>query len=176
MDDWYKRLNNYFPEDEMKEQQHMEKLLNEKPYYHKEVTQDYILVYGEYEEFIFIDYLLVDGKKRGKGIGSKVLKSITDKGKVILLEVEPIDAAENETAARQQFYLKNDFKIAKNVEYYRGKEEEPIKMELFYWNNGKEVSDEQIRKYALKTFHDIHYYGMNIDNMPEAKDMVRITK
>lgn len=61
---------------------------------------------------ILLDYLAVAKKRRGQGIGSKMLKAMREQyaGKGVFLEIEIVDeAAENfeERKRRKQFYLSN---------------------------------------------------------------------
>jgi len=61
---------------------------------------------------ILIDYLAVDKKRRGNGLGSKMLQKIREQyaGKGVFLEIELVDEqADNyeERKRRKQFYLSN---------------------------------------------------------------------
>ena len=61
---------------------------------------------------ILLDYLAVDKKRRGQGIGSEILQSMRQKyqGKGIFLEIEIVDERENdykERKRRKKFYLSN---------------------------------------------------------------------
>jgi predicted GNAT superfamily acetyltransferase len=76
---WYDKLNNYFPKKEMKNRGQLNDLIEDKDVYHKEETEDYIVLYAEFPEFIFIDYILVTSTCRGKGIGTGILNRIKAK-------------------------------------------------------------------------------------------------
>ena len=73
--------------------------------------------------FYLWDYLAVESNSRGKGIGSVMLKHITDhvtsQNCSIILETEHPDFGENkpERAARIAFYLRNGAKLLDNVFY-----------------------------------------------------------
>lgn len=63
-------------------------------------------------DIILLDYLAVATKRRGQGIGSKMLKKMREKysGKGVFLEIEIVDeSAENfkERKRRKRFYLSN---------------------------------------------------------------------
>lgn len=89
---WYEKLNQYFPIEEMKSQQHMELLLKEKgDIYHKDEGLNHVLMYVETEDFVFIDYLFVSKNARGQGLGQQLLSKLKAKQKPIILEVEPIN-------------------------------------------------------------------------------------
>lgn len=68
---WYNRLNEYFPEEEMKAYGQLRDLIHDRDMYHKEETEDYLVLYGEFSSFVFVDYLLVKQKVRSKGVGSR---------------------------------------------------------------------------------------------------------
>jgi hypothetical protein len=62
--EWYERLNEYFPEHEMKDPRQMHALIEDKEVYHKEETDDYIMLYAEFPAFIFIDWNRRIGKMK----------------------------------------------------------------------------------------------------------------
>ena len=89
---WYEKLNQYFPVEEMKSREHMELLLKERgDIYHKDEGEHHVLMYVELDNFIFIDYLFVSKDARGMGLGHKLLYKMKEKGKPIILEVQPVD-------------------------------------------------------------------------------------
>src|SRR5699024_6885430 len=74
---WYEKLNKYFPVEEMKSREHMELLLKEKSdVYYKDESDQHVLMYAEFEEFIFIDYLWVSAKTRGQGVGHQLIEKL----------------------------------------------------------------------------------------------------
>ena len=102
--DWYEKLNQYFPIEEMKSKEHMELLLDEKgDIYHKDEGPYHVLMYAELDDFIFIDYLFVSKQARGQGIGHRLLQKLKAKGKPIILEVEPINYVDSDTKKRWRF-------------------------------------------------------------------------
>ena len=59
--------------------------------------------YWEFDSYIYIEHFAIDSGLRGQGYGSKVLKAFVEqKGKVILLEIDPI--VDDVSAARLRFY------------------------------------------------------------------------
>ena len=69
---WYEKLQQYFPIEEMKSQEHMELLLKEKgDVYHKDEGPYHVMMYAEFPSFIFIDYLYVSKESRGQGLGHR---------------------------------------------------------------------------------------------------------
>ncbi|WP_078595305.1 GNAT family N-acetyltransferase [Evansella clarkii] len=157
---WYEKLNQYFPVEEMKSKEHMELLLKEKKgIYNKDESENHVLMYVEMEDFIFIDYLFVSGKARGQGIGKKLLDQLKKKGKPIILEVEPIDYEDSDTQKRQRFYAREGFSHAQSIGYRRrsldtGKVNE---MEILYWSPSDE-SEESIYEKMRHTYENIHTY------------------
>lgn len=173
--EWYERLNEYFPEHEMKDPRQMQALIEEKDVYHKEETDDYIMLYAEFPTFIFIDYLLINPETRGKGIGTKVLNKLKQKGKAILLEVEPIDREDEDTLKRVNFYRKNGFVKADRIVYQREDESgEPYEMKIYYWSPEEDLPQEVILEKMAKACQEIHnfrskrYYGRVVADPDEV--------
>lgn len=77
---WYEKLNQYFPVDEMKSRDHMETLLADKGnVYIKDESPKHVLMYVEFDNFIFVDYLFVSKEARGEGLGRKLLNQLKEK-------------------------------------------------------------------------------------------------
>ncbi|WP_379969216.1 GNAT family N-acetyltransferase [Ectobacillus sp. sgz5001026] len=136
MNNWFTRLTEFFPEKEMKSQKHFEILLQEKEgMYQLEESQDHVLVYYEQSDYIFIDYILVNGECRGKGIGSIVLNQLKSKGKAIILEVEPINPLDPGSEKRIRFYENNNFLKMNTIQYERihTVTNEKNMMDVFCW-------------------------------------------
>ncbi|PYZ93502.1 GNAT family N-acetyltransferase [Salipaludibacillus keqinensis] len=157
---WYEKLSQYFPVEEMKSKEHMELLLKDKgSVYKKDDSPLHVLMYVEMEDFTFIDYLFVSKKARGQGLGKKLLNKLKEKEKPIILEVEPVDYDDTDTEKRQRFYRREGFKHAKSIGYSRrsldtGKVNE---MEILYWSPTDE-SEESIYQKMCHTYENIHTY------------------
>lgn len=137
MTDWYTRLTEYFPEKEMKAKKHFEILFNEKKgSYQLEESTDYLLVYFEGADYIFIDYVLVARNNRGSGKGSWILEQLKQKGKAIILEVEPVTSKDPDSEKRIRFYENNHFIKMNSICYERIHmvTNELNKMDIFYWS------------------------------------------
>ncbi|WP_165350634.1 MULTISPECIES: GNAT family N-acetyltransferase [Bacillaceae] len=137
MSDWYTRLTEYFPEKEMKSKKHFEILFQEKKgMYQLLEGPDYVLVYFEQSDYIFIDFILVGGGSRGKGIGSMVLDHLKKEGKAIILEVEPATVKDPDSEKRIRFYEMNDFLKMNSIQYERIHmvTNELNKMDIFCWS------------------------------------------
>lgn len=137
MSDWYSRLTDYFPEKEMKSKQHFEILFHEKQgIYQLEESQDHVLVYFEKSDFVFIDYILVARNNRGNGRGSIILDQLKQKGKAIILEVEPVTLTDPDSEKRIRFYEKNGFVKMDSIQYERIHmvTNELNKMDIFCWS------------------------------------------
>ena len=117
---WYDKLYQYFPIEEMKSREHMELLLDEKAeIYFKDEGPNHVLMFVEMDDFVFIDYLFVSKNARGQGLGKKLLDRLKKKEKPIILEVEPIDYEDTDTQKRQRFYSREGFKHAESIGYRR---------------------------------------------------------
>ena len=55
-------------------------------------------MYVETDQFIFIDYLFVSKDARGQGLGGKLIDELKQHNKPIILEVEPIDYKDSDSA------------------------------------------------------------------------------
>lgn len=157
---WYEKLSEYFPIEEMKSEEHMELLLKEKPeMYHKDEGIHHVLMHVETKDFIFVDYIYVSSKSRGQGTGHKLLEKLKEKGKPIILEVEPIDYDDTDTEKRLHFYKREDFKHAVSIGYKRRSLATNVvsEMEILYWSPTDE-SEESILEKVKKTYREIHTY------------------
>ncbi|QKS71766.1 GNAT family N-acetyltransferase [Paenalkalicoccus suaedae] len=173
---WYEKLNQYFPIEEMKSQEHMELLLQEKKsVYKKDESDEHVMMYVEMEDFTFIDYLFVAKSARGKGLGKKLLEQLKNKQKPIILEVEPIDYEDTDTEKRQKFYKREGFTHAKSIGYRRRSlaTGEVNEMEILYWSPSHE-SEESIYEKMCHTYEVIHtykdkmLYGESYEDVNEA--------
>lgn len=117
---WYEKLSQYFPIEEMKSKKHIETLLQERSdIYHKNEGPHHVLMYVETNQFIFIDYLFVSKDARGQGLGGKLIDELKQHNKPIILEVEPVDYKDSDSAKRLHFYKRADFKHAQTIGYNR---------------------------------------------------------
>lgn len=178
--DWYEKLTHYFPENEMKPKEQIESLLQHNPHYKKAETDEYILLYGEYDHFIFLDYLLVEAKTRGKGIGKNILEKLKAKQKNVILEVEPVCAQEPDTLKRERFYIKNGFIKAQKIHYQRdiGEESPELNtMDIYYWPSSEDMNEETIHQQLLQAYADIHHHQFEqyFDREePELEELVQL--
>lgn len=156
---YYRRLASYFPAHEMKDMRQLQALVEDVSYYGLMDTKDYLVLYGEFPEFMFIDYLLVNQAQRGSGIGSRLMERLQMRNKPILLEVEPTDPANPDTHKRRRFYAKNGFRVAEGIQYERVNEQgKPFRMDLLMWSPSQQISDERAIKMMAKVCDRIHNY------------------
>jgi len=173
---WYEKLNQYFPIEEMKSREHMETLLEERSdIYHKDEGPNHVLMYAELENFIFIDYLFVSKNARGQGLGHKLMEKMKQRGKPIILEVEPINYEDSDTEKRLRFYKREGFEHAQSIGYKRRSlaTNEINEMEILYWSpNGeseKAIFDAMKKTYDLiHTYKDKQFYGESYDPSKEV--------
>ncbi|PRP53052.1 GNAT family N-acetyltransferase [Bacillus halotolerans] len=157
---WYEKLSEYFPIEELKSKAHMEALLKERSdIYHKDEGKHHILMFAEFESFIFVDYLYVSKDARGQELGGKLIAKLKKKNKPILLEVEPVDEDDADTEKRLRFYQREHFKHAQSIGYRRRSlaTNEVNKMEILYWSP-KTESEEEILEAMKQTYENIHTY------------------
>lgn len=173
---WYEKLNQYFPIEEMKSKEHMDTLLKEKgSVYYKDEGPYHVLMYAEFPNFSFVDYLFVATESRGMGIGSKTLQMLKDKKKAIILEVEPVNYEDTDTEKRLRFYSREGFEHASSIGYNRRSiaTGEENSMEILYWAPNDE-SEEEIFEAMKKMYEDIHtykdehFYGESYESVDEV--------
>lgn len=158
--DWYEKLNQYFPREEMKSKKHMELLLKEKAsIYHKDESKAHVLMYAEFNNFIFVDYLWVSKETRGQGLGYKLIERLKEKKKPIILEVEPVNYDDTDTEKRLKFYKRENFNHANSIGYERKSlaTSEINAMEILYWSPNDE-NEKMIFEKMKKMYEDIHTY------------------
>lgn len=157
---WYEKLNQYFPIEEMKSKEHIELLLKEKgDIYHKDEGPNHVMMYVEMDDFIFIDYLFVSKNARGQGLGKKLLDNLKAKQKPIILEVEPITYEDTDTKKRFNFYEREGFHHAKSIGYRRRSlaTKEITELEILYWSPEND-EEETIYEKMKETYETIHTY------------------
>ncbi|NGP44575.1 GNAT family N-acetyltransferase [Bacillaceae bacterium SIJ1] len=173
---WYEKLNDYFPVEEMKSRKHMEILLREKSnMYYKDEGPNHVMMYVETPDFCFIDYLFVSKDARGQGLGHQLIAKLKKKDKPIILEVEPIDYEDTDTEKRMRFYQREGFHHAKSIGYKRRSlaTDEVNTLEILYWSPS-DASEESIYEQmkhtyeAIHTYKDIEVYGQSYEPVHEV--------
>lgn len=157
---WYEKLSKYFPVEEMKSREHIELLLKEKgDVYHKDEGPNHVLMYAEFDTFLFIDYLWVSSESRGQGIGHQLIEKLKKKDKSIILEVEPIDYDDTDTEKRLRFYKREGFTHASSIGYNRRSlaTNKKTPLEILYWSPDN-VSEEEIYNQMIQMYESIHTY------------------
>jgi GNAT superfamily N-acetyltransferase len=173
---WYEKLSQYFPVEEMKSKEHMDTLLKERgDIYYKDEGEHHVLMYAELDDFIFIDYLFVGKTARGQGLGHKLIAKLKEIGKPIILEVEPVDEDVLDTGKRLKFYQREEFQHARTIGYRRKSlaTNEVNPMEILYWSP-EDASEETIYEAMKKTYLMIHtykdkeFYGREYEDVQEV--------
>lgn len=157
---WYDKLNTYFPVEEMKSKKQIDALLaNKGDIYHKDEGDTHILMYAEFDSFLFIDFLWVSEKSRGKGIGHQLIEKLKAKNKTIMLEVEPVDPDDPDTEKRLRFYKREGFTHAEPIVYQHQDfiKNKETQLEVLYWAKN-EISDRTIFEYMKIIYEQIHAY------------------
>ncbi|WP_246938606.1 GNAT family N-acetyltransferase [Bacillus pinisoli] len=173
---WYEKLNQYFPVEEMKSKEHMEILLEEQgDIYHKEEGPHHVLMYVELEDFIFIDYLFVSKDARGMGLGHQLIEQLKEKNKPIILEVEPVNYEDTDTSKRLRFYKREGFIHANSIGYRRRSlaTNEVNELEILYWspNDQDEATIYEGMKSTyqlIHTYKDKELYGESYQDVDEV--------
>jgi hypothetical protein len=132
-------------------------------------------MYVELDEFVFIDYLFVSKDARGQGLGHKLLEKLKQKGKPIILEVEPVDYEDTDTEKRLKFYKREGFEHAKSIGYARRSlaTNKLNEMEILYWSPSNEpeelIFDAMKKTYTMiHTYKDQKFYGESYQPVEEV--------
>ena len=174
---WYEKLSQYFPIEEMKSREHMEGLLRDQgDIYHKDEGPHHVLMYVEVEDFIFVDYVLVAKEARGQGLGRKLLDKLKERGKPIILEVEPLDYEDTNTVKRRRFYAREGFRHAETIAYRRRSlaTEEVVDLEILYWTPDPALPESALLEplrltyERIHTYRDRHFYGASYAPVEEV--------
>lgn len=168
--DWFEKLNAYFPIVEMKSREHFELLFKDcSQIYKKDESDNHVLVFGEFDSFIFIDYILVLEASRGLGLGQKIMNDVKKKDKLIVLEVEPVRIDDPDTEKRIRFYMREGFQTTPSISYRRRC---PVtnglnEMDILYWSPVKQTEEniiEAMKKVyvSIHKFKDTQIYGKSL--------------
>ena len=119
--------------------------------------------------------LFVSKNARGEGLGHKLLEKLKQKGKPIILEVEPVNYEDSDTEKRLHFYKREKFEHAVSIGYERKSlaTNEVNRMEILYWapnNESEEMIFEAIKQTydTIHTYKDHHFYGKSYEPVDEA--------
>ena len=103
------------------------------------IGMEYIL---KYENTVYLFYLAINKRYRGRGYGSKILKDLIKRyeGKIVILCIErPDKDCENIKSKRKEFYIKNDFYSTNKIIEYNG-----VEFEVLCTNNDFIVKEEHL--------------------------------
>lgn len=82
-----------FPLEERRDKKDQIEVLKNKDYYYEAILEGEnfigLRLYWEYNDCIFFEHLAISHKERNKGYGTKAFRDMQNKGKRIILEVEP---------------------------------------------------------------------------------------
>lgn len=157
---YYRHLTAYFPQQELKPLGQFADLFSQTPYYRKLESDQYVLLYAEFPDFLFVDFMLVHAPYRNQRLGSWILDHLRQKRIPIILEVEPPDPARPDTALRRKFYLRHQFQAAPHILYRRKNQQgQPFDMDIFYWSPAGPISDNGILAMMTQVCNSVHNYN-----------------
>ncbi|MDV2582149.1 GNAT family N-acetyltransferase [Alkalibacillus haloalkaliphilus] len=178
---WYETLKEYFPEEELKTKQHLDTLLAEKDYYYLDCSEQHVLLYAEFPNFIFVDYMYVRGTKRHRGIGKQLIHKLKKKGKTIILEAEPQDPNDPDTSKRLRFYSREAFHKADCIQYTKHSliTGEKVNLDILYWDSSGEENEVSIYMKMIQMYEEVHTFKefeLYNDFHPKAHDAIHFAK
>lgn len=155
----YALMKELFDENEIRPREQLEAFINEglckiETTMQKETIES-LLIYFDLDDYIFIDYLGINPKFHGLGLGSKVMQDfLARQTKLVLLEVEKVD---NELKQRRvNFYERlgltlndGDYEM---LSYLDPSQTIPMKIMSY----PKALNDDEFESYVKKIKHDVY--------------------
>ena len=100
-----------FPREERRDGKEQNRVLSKEDYHFDLIIDGDsfigVMLYWEVGDIIFLEHFATAENVRGKGFGAKALEKLKEKGKIILLEIEP--PVDEITNRRYGFYKRNGF-------------------------------------------------------------------
>ncbi len=113
------------------------------------------------EGFLFLEHLAVSESCRNQGLGAELLKLLSERGKPIVLEVEP---PESELARRRiGFYQRNGF-FLNEYPYVQPPLAAGRPVELLLMTSGKALSQEEFQRVKTILYKDVYGWDGNEKN------------
>ena len=107
----FKLYQSSFPIEERRDGFEQQRVLKKEDYHFDLIMIDDtfvgVMLYWETESFVFLEHFTTLPEVRGKGYGKSALDLLKEKGKIILLEIEP--PINGITQRRYNFYKRNGF-------------------------------------------------------------------
>lgn len=171
-----KIYENEFPIEERKSIKQIEILLSKKIYllfivrdkYSKRIIGFAFVMFNNYPEFIFLDYMAIDPMFQRCGFGTILFNTIAELQKPnslgILLDIERPDLAQNEQEKtirekRKQFYLRLGCHMLKGIDYrLPSNDGKAIPMTLVFKPNGsiRILPADTIKQLIVNVYEKIH--------------------
>ena len=159
-DDVFSLMQKSFPKNEYRSYENQKKLLNNK--YYKIIpyfgNKNELLAFAAVWEFVFfkfVEHIAVSEKYRGMGIGSKIMRDITEKSNSdIILEIEP--PVDERSVKRLKFYEKLGFKL-NDYPYLQpplNKNDKPIPLKILSYP--QTIGEEKFRKIQKIIYQNVY--------------------
>lgn len=150
-----------FPEVERRDKKQIENLINS----NKEMSfnaimeddeVDGLLVYWDFENFVYLEHFAIFPRLRNKGIGKKMLELLKNSTKkIIVLEVEPAD--DGMAGRRVSFYERCGFHVVDKD--YEQPPYRPNGRTIPLWIMSNQDLDDATRNEIINTIKDKVYYN-----------------
>ena len=126
-----------FPREERRDLQEQQRAIRDEDY-HVDFIMDGetflgVMLYWETADFIYLEHFTTLPEVRNRGVGSAALQLLKEKGKIVLLEIEP--PVDELTRRRYAFYCRNGFQMTPHhhiqAKYHLGDEDLELKILSF---------------------------------------------
>lgn len=160
-DELFELMKELFDENEIRPREQLETFIKEgkcfiETTYQNDVIES-IIVYFKLQDYIFIDYLGINPKFHGQGLGTKVMNEFLAKqNKMVLLEVEKVD---NEIKQRRVYFYERlglhlntqDYEMLSYIDHT------PLPMKIMSYPTL--LTNEEFDNYVKKIKRDIYLMG-----------------
>lgn len=105
LDGFWEKMNDSFKDSELRSQFSQYKAFSHRKYrvsYFEQKNNNAFALWWDFEDIIFVEYILVSPGLKRNGLGSKLLEHLVKKSKEVVLEVE-------QDSTLDDFYKKNGF-------------------------------------------------------------------